>query len=373
LSSIQSLPEPISEPPKSERRTSLAVITEWLLRFGSWRRNRKFDGSALFANADPPVLLSQDIIKDAVPDSIPESIEVEAYLNRVKDQIDLPPLLQRTWLWTIALHRQVAETRLNRRIRGIREMSYGFVGSGKKVSLAVIFYVRRAALIQAPPLWLEVGSHKFPIVLRPPYEDSPTSKPLSFPQGLATARARLGKKLGTLTAAHVVSPDGNRTSVAKGQSVKCFQVDTGECQRPIISADPVMDAALIEDGTASGNEPTIRANPFPGCLPVEMYSPDGQLVTGWVTEVPIPEGVVPGQYGKTPTSPAMLPLTFNGENGWSGGMVWETTAREFYGQGGMPRPYGMFVGVRKLRTRNIGRMNMLHQLELVWRLELLDE
>jgi hypothetical protein len=171
----------------------------------------------------------------------------------------------------------------------------------------------------------------------------------------------------------VVAPDGKRGLVAKGKPTKCFHIDTGECQKLIIAADPVMDAALVEDGTANGVEPTIRANPFPGCFPVEMYSPEGQLITGWVTEVPIPEGVVPGQYGKTPTSPAMLPLTFSGQDGWSGGMVWETTAKEFYGQNAVPRPYGMFVGIRKLRTHTIGRMNMLHQLELVWKLELLDE
>jgi hypothetical protein len=53
-------------------------------------------------------------------------------------------------------------------------------------------------------------------------------------------------------------------------------------------------------------------------------------------------------------------------------MVWDASYREFPDQPQIPRPYGMLVGVRKLHTGQLGRVHMLHQMEKVWSLELLE-
>jgi hypothetical protein len=260
-----------------------------------------------------------------------------------------------------------------RKIRGVQERACGFVESGSEVSLAAIFYVRRLALAQAAHLWLSVDGQSFPIVLRPPARDLLATGGLGFSRGMATGRARLARKLGTLTAAHVAASNGARDGVRAGEQIGCPDCEAESPRHLVLQASDVMDAALVEDGDATGTETVVRATGEPGYFPVEMLDPHGNLVTGVVTEVPLPEGVVPGTPGSDPTSPAMLMLSFAGEEGWSGGMVKETLYRTYYGGDAPPRPYGMFVGIRALRTRMAGRMNMLRQLEQVWQIELIDD
>lgn len=363
-------PPPSAVPPPPAESPSAGLLTERLVVIGIWRRRRKFRESIHFANADPPTGLTEDAIDRAVPEEIPQ---IRGKGQADNASADLPPLLERARLWSIALHREVLASGLERQIRGVKQIGYGFVANGPKISLAVIFYVHRIALLQAAPLWLRVEGAQFPIVLRPPYSDLPTSSRYSFADGLATGRARLRDRIGTLTAAHVVAQAGDKHKLTTGDMAQCITKEAGvECKQKILAVDPMMDAALIDNEEASGLEQTVLSYPYPGYIPIEVSGPNGQVSSGWVVEVPLPQGVVPGTLGKPASAPAQLLLDIQATDGWSGGLVSEVTDIKFRGAGD-PRPYGMFLGVRALRTGVHGRMNMLRQLEIVWGLELLDK
>ena len=141
---------------------------------------------------------------------------------------------------------------------------------------------------------------------------------------MVTCRGRLAKKVGSLTAAHVAAIDGNRFHIHTGDKVACSKPESSPpCEYRVLAADPVMDAALVEDGTAQTHDQVVRAFPYAGYLPLEIASPAGR-VPARVIEMAIPQGVVIGNPGETPRSPALLLSDIPGCPGWSGSMVYQT-------------------------------------------------
>jgi hypothetical protein len=134
-----------------------------------------------------------------------------------------------------------------------------------------------------------------------------------------------------------------------------------------------MDAAVVEDDPPAPDARRLHAYPFAGYFPVELRSPEGQVVAGHVVEMEVPQGVVPGAPGQPPSDPAVLLIDVAGRPGWSGSMVWEATYRESAEYAPGPRPYGMFVGVRRVYTATLGRVHMLRQMERAWGLEIVEE
>ena len=134
-----------------------------------------------------------------------------------------------------------------------------------------------------------------------------------------------------------------------------------------------MDAAVVEDGAPRANARTVHAYPFAGYFPIEIHSPQGAVVHGHVVEMEVPQGVIPGAPGQLPSDAAVLLIDITGAPGWSGSMVWEATYRVAPEFAVGPRPYAMFLGVRKVYTSKLGKVHMLHQIEKVWGLELLDD
>jgi hypothetical protein len=239
--------------------------------------------------------------------------------------------------------------------------------------LAAIFYVSYRSLIQAAPLFVEVGQYRFPIVIRPRFKDRSWQSHLGFDRGMVTCRGRLGKKVGALTAAHVAAIDGDRNHIHTGDRVACATPQPSpSCEHEVLAADGVMDAALVEDGMAQTKDEVMRAFPYAGYLPLEIASPGGR-VPARVVEMAIPQGVVIGTPGEIPRSPALLLSNIPGYPGWSGSMVYQTVYREYYGGNSPPDPYCMFLGDRELHTGQLGRLHMLRQHEIVWGLELLKD
>ena len=356
------------------------VITRLLVAVGRQRRRRKWarqftahpkaaSFGTSFAYADPPHALDLRTINDAIPERDPRiaSSEFQEF------DLDMPTEIRRAQLWTLLIAEAINKAVKEKAVRGVEEIACGFVRDAKgSTSLAAIFYVRTAALAQAAPLHIIVDEESFPVVLRPPAREILMNGLLGFPRGMSTAGARLGHTTGTLTAAHVVAKDGKSDGVSEGEKITCLTCPN--CvEHSVVKASAIMDAVLIETGASTGDERTVRATPVAGYFPVEMRDPQGNLTSGWVTEIPLPEGVIPGTPGSPPTSPAMLMLSFAGDHGWSGGLVRETLYRDSYGGFAEPKPYGMFLGVRQLRTSLVGRMNMLAQLEQVWKIDLLEE
>lgn len=251
---VHVVPEPPDRVP--ELPPSFAAwVTELLVVVGRWRRRRTSHDSARFAYSDPPAFLAEAILDRAVPQFPPESVT----LDELGEMIDLPRVVARAWLWTVALHRAVFQSGLVRRIRGLRETSLGFVASGGDVRLACIFYVQRSALAQAAPLWVRVDGARFPVVLRPVAKDVPARSAWSFPRGVATCTARLQSWTGVLTAAHVVAPNGDKHRLRQGDSVDCIDVNGATRRETVLAADAVMDAALVKIGVATGQEMVLPA------------------------------------------------------------------------------------------------------------------
>lgn len=353
-----------------ERRRAGSLLTEILIRVGAWRRGARFGGSSAFAYADPPVTLERWAMEHAVPPYEPTMERNNEALNRVLSEVDLPPLQRRAWMWTLALDDAVRRSELRQRIHGVREASYGLVADGQAVSLAVIFYVSRSRLMQAAPLSVLVEGVPFPVVLRALPTDVEAGAPW-VDGGRVTCRALLQGRSGTLTAAHVLGGDNSIRPGDRVPGVCCGSACIAD--HHVLTVDPIMDAVLVEDCVFSDAGTTVSPTPVPGWFPIEMESPTGHAVPGHVIEVSIPEGVIPGELGNTPSSPALVLVDVVGAPGWSGTMVKETLYRDMYGGRAEPRPYGMFVGVRQLRTGPRGRVHLLRQLELVWNLQLLTE
>jgi hypothetical protein len=371
MSSTSTFP-PSAEPPRNRpqvpQRSSL--VTELLIGVGRVRRGRRarvdgFDPALLdLGYANPPEYLDGRIIWQVL-DRVPrENLELA---HDADLPLSEPGPLATAWAARIAL--AVERLGLDSIVTGVHSVGYGFVAHRQQIGFGLVCYVRRPALVQAAPLAIDVDGVQVPVVLRPIPRDVDLAGGLRFPDGQAAGSARIGTDLGTLTAAHVVAPNGQSDGIAEGQSVLCCEP---ACPgHLVLRADPVMDAALIEMAASDRAPKRLRVMPVAGYFPVELISPTGQPVPAWITEVGFPQGVIPGSRGKRPTSPALLLLSASGAHGWSGSLVLETQSRELFGGPGLP--YGMFLGVRELHGGVAGRMNMLAQLEKVWDLELVED
>jgi hypothetical protein len=373
MSSTSLFPVSAEPPGGDEPVLPLRWSTELLIQVGRLRRRLRHGrppvtGPGRFGYADPPTYVDPRGIESALPEGLPHRQTADEGRWLPETDFAASELSMRATAWAARIAEEVDRVGLASIASQVESVACGFVTDGRRLGFGLVCYVSRLGLTQAAPWTLEVDDERFPVVLRPVPADI-DSGALTFPGGLATGSAQLGGELGTLTAAHVVAPDGDRMRVAQGDKVQCCVA--GCPSHVVLRADPVMDAVLVGTGPASGLERVIRTMPVPGYFPVEMRSPSGQLVAGWVTEVPLPEGVVPGSRGRAPTSPAMLTLSFAGEHGWSGGLVREVQSRESFGADA--QPYGMFLGARRLRTAVVGRMNMLVQLETVWGIQLVED
>ena len=416
--SSPSIFEPAAEPPKPQRRGRVAVApsTRVLVAIGRQRRIRRYGrlipgprwrnrlgnrwrliagrdrpGAAsaseqlplsdpgrgwdsydqflldrgLFANANPSVQLDLETLAGAVP-PFPPSVPGQSQSALVELPSDHPSA--RAEAWAAAIADEVAAVGVDNLVIQVRALACGFVSAGRRTRLALICYVTRRGLVQPARLAIRVQGETFPIVLRPLPRDQVACGDDGFLNGQVTARARLDEHVGMLTAAHVLAADGQSTGVAAGERVDCQ--DPGCPSHLVARADPVMDAAFVVDGPATGHESLTRATATAGYFPVEVRTPDGQLAPGRVVEIPLPEGLIPGTFGKPALAAARLYITLTGEPGWSGGLVCETVYRELYG--GEPRPYAMFLGPTQLYTALVGRVNLLAQLEKVWGIELVE-
>jgi hypothetical protein len=361
---------PSSVPPP--RKISLTVLAARLLMLvGRWRRRRAHHDLTAFANAGPPHKLTRSQLELAVPPNPPVEADALRQRSGYPRHLDIPPELDRAWLWTLALHEQT--WKVARRMKGVKSRTYGFVQAKDGVQLAAIFYVGYLALTQAAPLFVTVGERRFPVVIRPRFRDLPWRSHLRFDRGEVTCRGRLGTKVGVLSAAHVVSPTGDKFSVHAEDRVTCPGTGSpSACLHQILAADAIMDAALVEDGVPSPSDQVVRAMPVPGYFPLQIRSPIGP-VPARVIEMAVSQGVVPGQLGAVPGSPALLLSDVPGEPGWSGSMVFETTYRDYFGSNSPPTPYCMFLGARNMYTGPLGKLHMLRQHEIVWGLELLKD
>jgi hypothetical protein len=190
---------------------------------------------------------------------------------------------------------------------------------------------------------------------------------------MVTSSVRLGGETGILTAAHVAARGGDKRSLRENDTVRFPQPgEQAPVERRVLRADPIMDAAVVEDGSPGPGARGVHAYPFAGYFPIEMRSPEGSIVAGHVVEMEVPQGVVPGAPGQPPSDPAVLLIDVTGQPGWSGSMVWEATYRVSPEYAPGPRPYGMFVGVRNVYSGTLGRVHMLTQIEQVWQLQLLE-
>jgi hypothetical protein len=239
----------------------------------------------------------------------------------------IPEALRRATLWTVALDQAVrGRGGVAKEVRGLERVTYGFVEGRSGIHLAAILYVRFWALAQAAPLFIKVQGNEFPLVIRPMFRDRSRSGGLMFSNGVPTSRVRLGSGAGILTAAHVVAKDGDRSSLREGDLVSCTASDSAAPgQRRVVRVDSIMDAAVIDDGTADPSDRVVQANPFVGYFPIEIRSPDGEVVSGAIVETEVAQGVVPGAPGQRPSEPAVVLTTITGEPGWSGSMVWDAS------------------------------------------------
>lgn len=333
--------------------------------------------STEFATAGPPERVSPALLESVLAQKfgLARPAEVAQRLDLpdgfVTDSpyrgIDAPLMYEQAWLLAVAVSGAVARSRRGL-VKGVRETSVGFVESPeRRVEFGAIFYVSLPRLLQRAPLYIAVGTLRIPVVLRA-FQDIDTTGH-RFHGGLITSVARLGDEVGALTAAHVV---GDKNRLAPGDEVACEAApEEAPCCHRVIASDRVMDAALVDDGSDANGMHAVHATGAPGYFPVEVEGPLGPT-PGQVFEIAIPQGVIPGDRGVSPTAPAQVFINVVGEPGWSGAMVRETLYRDTYGSGAPPNPYGMFVGVRDLFTGRSGRVHMLHQHEVVWGLELLD-
>ncbi|MGH3758212.1 hypothetical protein [Actinophytocola sp.] len=229
--------------------------------------------------------------------------------------ITLPAAVEKTNGWAVALSRALGSGKSAPRIRGVIRTAIGFVTTESGARLAMIFYVRPLALPQAAPMSVEVDGTEFPVVLRRLPKTTDSYGALPFRNGILTSRARVDGRWGVLTAAHVAADDGDEFSLKRGDRVTCcFASAERPVTRTVLDADPIMDAALVEDEPPSPAPRTVKAYPFCGFVPVRIH-PDH----------------------------------------------------------GLGRPYGMFVGANGYKTGPRGRVHMFRQLEIVWGLELAGE
>ncbi|MCW3037060.1 MAG: conserved repeat domain protein [Actinobacteria bacterium] len=350
-----------------------------LLGVGRWRRGWRFGGDTSFTSAPPPARFelaraARAVLPQQRPANIADLLARRDYY-RVPDA---PEPFRHAALWMLALNDAVRRRGgIGRRLRGVRKVTIGFVEAGGQVRLAAIFYVRLPALPQAAPLFVTVDGQQFPVVVRPMYKDRPRRVPLRtrlrLDTGMVTSSVRLGGETGILTAAHVAARGGDKRSLRENDTVRFPQPgEQAPVERRVLRADPIMDAAVVEDGSPAPGARGVHAYPFAGYFPIEMRSPEGSVVAGHVVEMEVPQGVVPGAPGQPPSDPAVLLIDVTGQPGWSGSMVWEATYRVSPEYAPGPRPYGMFVGVRKVYSGTLGRVHMLTQIEQVWQLQLLE-
>jgi hypothetical protein len=337
-----------------------------LIRIGRQRRIRKHGGHGALAYADPPRRVTYGDIDHAIPESAPDSVDPKViYPDGV--WIDLPSHVERAALWTVALGQVAASRQRGSRVLGATRSAVGLVTDGNDLRLALIFYVRRLALLQAAPLTVKVDGECFPVVLRPPPVRRPKLLPTLIQAGAAgmiTCWAAVAGGRGFLTAAHVAAGLEKRYRLQQGDYVDCQVPGDGPPERKkVLAACGVMDAAIIEDDSAPTG-PTVPINPIAGNFGVMLSTPQGATVYSTVVEVSPPQGVVRGQLGKTPNAPAELLITEPGEPGWSGALVTETYTG---------RPYGMFVGDTTLQSGRYGRVHMLLQHEIVWGMQVLRD
>jgi hypothetical protein len=145
--------------------------------------------------------------------------------------------------------------------------------------------------------------------------------------------------------------------------VECSRTDSpSACEHRIIAIDRVMDAALIEADLKKDDFEVARSTATVGFFEVSINRPRGR-VDSRICEVEVPQGVIPiGAAGKGPSAAASLFCIEAGAPGWSGSLVNENDNG---------RPYCIFVGDRTLLTGRLGRLQMLRQIEMVWKAEIL--
>jgi len=357
--------EPTGTPP-SERRSLTEIAVDVLVAVGRWRRRRTHHQSVKFANAGPPSVLRPSDISECVPAKSPPRATKLADIAAFHDaNPNISAELESAWLWTLALD-AVVESEVRPQIKGIKAITYGFVQSGSTVRLAVIFYVRVRALVQAAPLFIAIGENKFPIVIRPPFVDLSAHADVKFRFGEITCDARIGNDYGILTAAHVVAKENKNLnpSIRAQDMVTCSRAGTSSaCEHRVLATDTVMDATLVNAEVARENPKIIQAMKYVGHFPITIETPKGPIDSIICEVGGVPQGIIPGTRGKIPAAPALLFSVTAGKHGWSGAMVTENITG---------KPYCMFQGSREVYKGKLGRLQMLRQLEVVWGMEILE-
>jgi hypothetical protein len=353
-----------------------------MLTVGRWRRRQAHHDSVEFANAGPPSASSMQEISRFIPVEPPPELKMlterrphgNATLPKESETIaETGPdhgarqeeELDQAWRWTLALD-AVVRAEILPRIKSVKTQTYGFVESHSAVRLAAIFYVRKSALFQAAPLFVEVGGKKFPVVIRPQAKDINTHTDMGFSNGQVTCAARLGNDYGVLTAAHVVGGSFKRgkMTVAQDDHVACRRAGPSSgCTHRVLAIDPIMDAVLIEAEIVPADYDVAKSEDEPGFNSIVIDSPLGP-VSSKIIELEIPQGVIPvgAAPGDSPAAPALVFCQEPGARGWSGSMVVGKKTGV---------PYGMFLGIRPFYIGNLGKVELLRQIEMVWDMEVL--
>lgn len=285
------------------------------------------------------------------------------------DSIEAPLEYAHAWALSVATLRAMAKAKRGQLVSGALERSVGFVASTSgAVSFGAIFYVSSLRLLQRAPLFLDVGTVRLPVVLRP-LRDIDASVGHGFRRGRTTSLVRIGDRIGSLTAAHVV---GDKETLRAGDVVDCLRSRGDDpCTHEVLAADRVMDAAVMADDGDINDLDAVLSTPAVGYFPVEIDGPHGP-VHATVFELGPEQGVIAGTRGNSPSTAAEVLINTALVPGWSGAMVRETLYRTVYGVEAASRPYGMFLGPRQLVTGTAGRVHLLRQHEVVWDLELLE-
>lgn len=235
-------------------RSPLGRLDRVLIGLGRVIRGLAHRAPTDFAYAGAPHKFSSDALASVMHDNFGRLRleDVAARLDLPEDfvgtspyrRIDAPLEHECAWLLAVATMHAM-DGRKSPVVSGAVERSIGFVGSTKRGnSFGAIFYVSPLRLLQPAPLFLDVGTVRVPIVLRP-LHDVDTSGVHGFRRGRMTSVVSLDGRGGALTAAHVL---GDKASLSVGDAVACSTpAPSTSCQHQVLAADQTMDAAVVEE------------------------------------------------------------------------------------------------------------------------------
>lgn len=318
------------------------------IRRPAYARRRRLDSSPLPRDSRAPWL------ERATPKSRPKLDLLEHFDTRTTGTFEDPAA--RALLWASALEATVRESSALEHIRGVREVTYGFVDAKPEPTLAVIAYVHSARMLQRQAKEpVKVGDHEFPIVIRP-YLFRATSNRRSpvFSMRTCGVENSAGKR-GFLTVEHTMrgSRDKKR-SVHAGEPVSVTDQHGITHGGPVLDVSSQLDAVAIacQRGPRHGSwDPPIRVSRTMGYKEVDILAWSGP-VRARVVEIRSPEGVI----SSDPSEPARLYTNPPLSEGDSGALVLDLE----HGEPG--EPYAMYLGVIELHTGERGRILMLAQI-----------